>query len=235
MELLERKIKRIVKEGEESKEEFKTIGEILDPEKDIVPTDDGVLVIRRRGVEKLADFVGATWGKPEVIMSTSSEVRLIIECFFPDGTSNFGPGETSPKNTNIGADFPFTTAINRARSISFLRSPYIGLYDVFSDVESDAFQKKNNKANAANNEEVENLREAQKKYKQMIAEMSKLIALPDEDEEYPKAYVSEIWDVHKDLTYLEKLSESEDKVIQWTARQKLREVEKSTSTEQQMA
>lgn len=237
MDILERKIKKLIKNGEEVTEEYKTIGEIIDPEKDVVPTDDGVIVLRRRGVEKLADYVGAAWGKPDVIMSVQNECRVLVECIFPDGTSNFGPGESSPKNTKIGAEFPLTTAINRAKSISFLRSQYIGMYDVFSDVEADAFQKQTSSNGAQNNAEVEKLVETQKKYKTMINEMAKLVALPDEDEEYPKAYINEIWEIHKDLDYLKKLTESDEKVIQWIAKQKLKEIEAETTKpkEQQLA
>lgn len=237
MDFLEKEIKKIINVAGEIKEEIKTIGEIINAEKDVLQLENGNYVIRKSGIQKMADYVGAYWKKPEVIdtptINNNKGFYVIVECVFPDGTSNFAPGESSEKNNKFVSDYMFITAVNRAKAASFLRSSYMELHDVYSDDEADAFQEKmKENSGSVNKKEMEKLAVKQKQYVSMIQEMSKLIALPDEDEEYPKAYVYEVWDIHKDLDYLKKLTEHENKVIQFIAKNKLKEAEKEVSEEE---
>lgn len=230
MDILEKDVRRIYVENDETKVEWKKVKEVLDAEKDLVVSDEGTVIIKRQGIQKLAKFVGATWKKPEIVdtptVNNGKAYCVLSECVFPDGTTNIGAGESNEKNTKIGGDFRFMTAINRANAISFLRSPYMDMYDVFSDEEAEAFQKQ---TSAKLQKDNQKLLDKQRQYSTMITEMSRLIALPDEDDQYPKAYVTDVWDVHRDLNYLKELTNHTDKVIQFVAKQKVREVETSTA------
>lgn len=240
MEFLERTIKRIYEDenGALQKEE-KQIKDVIDTENEAIKMDNGNYIIRKTGIQKMADYVGAVWRKPEIVdtpnINNGKGFYVISECVFPDGSVNYAPGESSEKNNKIVDKYMFITAVNRANAASFLRSPYMGLYDAYSDEEADEFEKevsqsKNNRKNEQLNKKIQ---EMQKKYNTIISKMSKYVALPDADEEYPKAYIHDLWDVHQDIEYLEKIANtSESDELRFVARTKLKEVKEAEMKEE---
>jgi len=223
MEILEREISRTVMIDEKEEVEVKKLGDIIDPEQDVWEIQ-GNQIIKHTGILKLAEYVGATWDVPRLEDTPNNYNNrgfyYMITCRFPDGSCSFESGEASEATTKN--PYKQSVAIKRGMDRSFLRSSYMKMYDIYSEEEADAFKQEKP---AVDSEEVEKLLEKQKRYNDMIAQLKNIVALPDEDDEYPKAYVVEVWDIHQDKEYLKKLCTHENNAIRWVAQQKLKEVE----------
>lgn len=138
-EVLEKKVKN--PDGEEKK-----ISDIIDVRKHIWEAN-GKIIFKHEAVLRLAHYVGAKLLEPKLIVepSTMNGQAYVFLCSieFPNGEISTQIGESNQYNTtSISRMYPASVAFKRGFDRAFLRSQFMNLFDVFSDVESDEFQNK---------------------------------------------------------------------------------------------
>lgn len=209
MELLERELKGYeIQDGEEVVV-FKPLKDIIDPVRDTWGTKDGKnKIISETGMLKMIKFTKAIQLKPEKMSEPTKEndYRDAFMCGiqFPDGSTSYQIGEATKKTTSgISSDYKMFTAQKRGTHRAFLKSSYVGFFDVYSEEEADAFRR-----------DDEFIGETQ------LTEMVMCVSLPDDDEMYPNALVSDVLFKHGDLEYLKKIWDStKNSVIKLTIQQ----------------
>ena len=223
--LLTREITRQVEVDEDgekvTKNETEELKNILNDEKDIWLANDNY-IISHKGIQKLAQWVGAYWEKyPKVVSEPKPENKFrdafLCTCYFPDGTFHTEVGEASNENTSrgISQSYKMTMALKRGNDKAFLRSAYVGLFDVYSEDESEDFKPP-------------------KPQYPFSGESLRYIALREDDVKYPNVHLLDIWTEHKDKEYIEVLTLHEDPMIRMVAKGMLHRIEKIEQEEIQI-
>lgn len=243
MEILERLVKRLI-EGEDGKlkEETTRVGEQIDPEKDVYPSGNKY-IMTHPGIRKLARWVGAYWSDIDIVDVPTKEndrgYGVRAKCVFPDGSVSISTGSANDKNTidkknpknTISNDYKLEMAEKRGADRAFLRSNYIGFFDVYSDQESTSFQE----------EETNKMpKKVMQKDPEMpeVKDLIKYVELPENDEKYPEEKVYNVWKVHQDKEYIEELTKHETKEIRFIAKgilKKIKQTETNENKEEQSA
>lgn len=158
--VLDREIK-----GKDGKK--KKISEIIDTERHIWEVN-GKIIFKHEAIQRLVHFVGAELLEPKLIVepSTMNGQAYVFLCSmkFPDGEisqeigecNQFNAGHSYNGQPSIGQMYPASTAFKRGYDRAFLRSNYMNLFDVFSDLESSAFSKPPESKNNMNVNEIIN-------------------------------------------------------------------------------
>lgn len=177
----------------------KKVSEIIDIDSHTWSIDDNI-IIKHEGILLLRKFTGATF-LPIRLISEPTQFNnngYVFECSvqFPDGEISTEIGEASNINTDgFSQKYKPSMAFKRGYDRAFLRSNYIGLFEVYSEEESDDFKESHS---------------IQYSHKQNELYLNfpdrNLLTLPDTDEKYPNQnIVEDVTKIHKDFTYLSKI------------------------------
>jgi hypothetical protein len=238
-ELLERKIisQEIVK-GEKVYVEKQLLDHINENDIYLV---DGKPVMKHIAIQKLARAVGAYWVEVDIVDTPRQEndrgYGVKVKCEFPDGSISLSTASANDKNTidkskpnnTISNDYKLEMAEKRASDRAFLRSNYVGLFDVSSSEEAEVFSTDNKEITSLKNiirklkEENDRLKKQNKEIPTLMESINH-IALPEDDEKYPGLPILQVWSKHQDLEYIQKLADSKNKTFSWIAKGMLHKI-----------
>lgn len=191
--------------------ETKKINEIINISKHTWQTASGNIVMKHEAILLLRKFTGAKFLKPELQKEISNPGNVVYLCVveFPDGEISYEIGESNNGNTvGWSRDIKPTMAFKRGHDRAFLRSDYIGLFEVFSEEESEDF-KQPSVQNINSPEEQHQIQSNQQSSEVDNAgtpeqvEINPALFLPSTDAKYSgKHIIEDVLKQHKDFDYL---------------------------------
>lgn len=228
-QILEHPIKVLKKGGENEEDSFeiKTVGQIIDPEKDIwFSKQKKKPILKETGTRKLILESGATFPKIIPIEKQSDapsrdreQVWIEATVLFPDGTTHEEYGIANRMNCpdNISqANLPIM-ARKRAMHRAFFRSDYIGLYDVYD--ENETLDVKNEKEQLEIRKLRDKLSQLDLKNKNLKNQLCKEIKTEDGEL---------VWKIN-DMTKLVELSKNKNSsLVQFVAMLRMRHLNNKT-------
>jgi len=197
--------------------ETKKISEIINISKHTWQTASGNIVMKHEAILLLRKFTGARFLKPELQKEISNPGNVVYLCVveFPDGEISYEIGESNNGNTvGWSRDIKPTMAFKRGHDRAFLRSDYIGLFEVFSEEESEDFKQPHPPVQSLNSQEGQQQLQTNQAVTQQISEVNNADApkqveinpalfLPSTDTKYPgKHIIEDVLKQHKDFDYL---------------------------------
>lgn len=197
--------------------ETKKINEIINISKHTWQTASGNIVMKHEAILLLRKFTGARFLKPELQKEISNPGNVVYLCIveFPDGEISYEIGESNNGNTvGWSRDIKSTMAFKRGHDRAFLRSDYIGLFEVFSEEESEDFKQPHPPVQNLNSQAEQQQTQLNQAGVQQISESSNTNAtgqveinpalfLPSTDAKYPgKHIIEDVLKQHKDFDYL---------------------------------
>ncbi|PDZ96603.1 hypothetical protein CON36_22040 [Bacillus cereus] len=199
----------------------KKINEVIDIAKHTWTTMDGNIIMKHEAVLLLRKFTGAKFLKPELQVQISNPGNVIYLCSveFPDGEISYEIGESNNENTKgWSKGIKPTMAFKRGYDRAFLRSDYIGLFEVYSEEESDSFKRPESTTPPLNNEQPfspdetrteENNDFSNQTQKQTMNQPHPALFLPGTDPKYPGEHIVEdVLKRHQDFDYLNEIPQN---------------------------
>lgn len=202
----------------------KRINEIIDISKHTWTTMDGNIIMKHEAVLLLRKFTGAKFLKPELQIQISNPGNVIYLCSveFPDGEISYEIGESNNENTKgWSKGIKPTMAFKRGYDRAFLRSDYIGLFEVYSEEESDSFKRPESTVSSLNNEQPfppddarteENTDFSNQTQQQPMNQPNQphpALFLPGTDSKYPGEHIVEdVLKRHQDFDYLNEIPQN---------------------------
>jgi len=197
--------------------ETKKISEIINISKHTWQTASGNIVMKHEAILLLRKFTGARFLKPELQKEISNPGNVVYLCIveFPDGEISYEIGESNNGNTvGWSRDIKPTMAFKRGHDRAFLRSDYIGLFEVFSEEESEDFKQPHLPVQDLNSQEEQQQIQPNQTVVQQSSEVNNAgsseqvginpaLFLPSTDVKYPaKHIIEDVLKQHKDFDYL---------------------------------
>ncbi|MGX5609471.1 hypothetical protein ACWKTZ_24175 [Bacillus cereus] len=198
----------------------KKINEVIDIAKHTWTTMDGNIIMKHEAVLLLRKFTGAKFLKPELQVQISNPGNVIYLCSveFPDGEISYEIGESNNENTKgWSKGIKPTMAFKRGYDRAFLRSDYIGLFEVYSEEESDSFKRPESTTPPLNNEQpfspnetrIEENNDFPNQTQQQPNQPHPALFLPGTDPKYPGEHIVEdVLKRHKDFDYLKEIPQN---------------------------
>ncbi|MFP3725649.1 hypothetical protein U8V72_10655 [Priestia filamentosa] len=192
----------------------KKINEIIDINRHTWQTESGNIVMKHEGVLLLRQFTGARFLKPELQKEISNPANVVFLCAvqFPNGELSFEIGESNNNNTKgWSKDIKPTMAFKRGYDRAFLRSDYIGLFEVFSEEESEEFKQPISQSQVEITEgdlpiNMSTQPSVSMPSSPQMTKVDPLLFLPKTDKKYPgKHIIEDVLKVHKDFEYLNQI------------------------------
>lgn len=186
--------------------ETKKINEIIDVSKHTWSTQDGNIIMKHEAVLLLRKFTGAKFLKPELQKEISNPGNVVYLCIveFPNGEISYEIGESNNENTKgWSKGIKPTMAFKRGHDRAFLRSDYIGLFEVFSEEESESFKKVEKPQYNSSEQPIEQNVASNNSSITTVISPNPALFLPGTDSKYPGEHIVEdILKKHQDFEYL---------------------------------